>query len=58
VRGLEAGPFGITLLVTAAALLVLMIATFGVALKASPWPPWSVSSPRPATGSPRAGTCC
>jgi len=34
VRGLEAGPFGITLLVTAAALLVLMIATFGVALKA------------------------
>jgi len=34
VSGLQAGPFGITLLVTAAALLVLMIATFGVALKA------------------------
>jgi steroid 5-alpha reductase family enzyme len=34
VSGLQAGPFGITLLVTAAALLVLMAVTFGVALKA------------------------
>jgi steroid 5-alpha reductase family enzyme len=34
VSGLEPGPFGITLLVTAATLLVLMAVTFGVALKA------------------------